>query len=157
MGPNDAECFLLFMSGEPGSLDTVKGPQWVLQGARATRLPNLLFTMSWGRGSLEQCLFGSAHNSLCFLFLCLTSCYAKISWRGQWTVATDGDTHPQEATALCIPKRHTSSRMWTPEGWPWRGSLGRVNSKCRPWKPKDPGSLLYNIQKPHAYFFLQKM
>lgn len=88
---------------------TVKQPRWPPR-VHLPRLPNLHFTLGWGRGSPRQCSGGSIHNSVSFLLLCLASCYAKIVRGGQWSVATERDTHPQKATALEIPQKHESSK-----------------------------------------------
>lgn len=116
------------MSGKAINFDTQLSSHLSTQGTFTTPLPNVPFTLCWGRGSPGQCSVGSIHNSASFLLLHLASCYAKIGRGGRWSVATVGDTHPQETTALSIPKKPGSWKMWTPEGQPGRGvTLGQEN------------------------------
>lgn len=108
----------------------------------------------------QQCWVGSIHNSASFLLLHLASCYAKIEvGGGAWSVETDRDMHPQEATGLSIPKKCQAPKCVHQSSGPEKVALAeRIWRRRRPCKPKkqeaDSFPPLPRLHPPSLSLFL---
>lgn len=131
---------------------TVKQPQCLPQ------LPNLHFTLCWGIGSPGQCWGGSIHNSVCFLLLCLASCYAKIG-RGGPVKCCNGERHtPTRSNCAGNSNTQAPNQLCTQRDGPgrqprWR-EFSRVQKFCKSKKEKAFLSLSSFLSPPPPPFSL---